>query len=389
MMKFDGQVLIIGYGSVARCTLPILLKHVKIPYGNITIIDVAQAAGVSYATVSRVLNNDAHVKPDTRDRVIRSITRLGYTVNQQARTLAGGHSHVVGLVVPDLGTGYIGEIIRGIDEELSAAQYDLMLYTTHRRAAKEAHYIATLTQGMADGLLIVLPRNPANFMQTLRQRDYPYVLIDHRGTNEHDHAVGATNWQGAFNATEYLIKLGHERIGFITGSMDLGCARDRLAGYQARELLPPDRFVLVQHPEHVLGVGHDVGRRDVPEGADVLGDGPDPAPAQPFLLPLAEVVRVADDAALAAAERDVHDGALPGHPHGESAHRVDGLERMETDAAFARTAGIVVLDAEAAEDLDGATAPLFNARMKRFHTSRRSFLKTCSAAAAAVAAARA
>ncbi len=76
--------------------------------GNVTIIDVAQEAGVSYATVSRVLNNDSHVKPDTRERVIRSITRLGYTVNQQARMLAGGRSHVIGLLVPDLGTGYIG-----------------------------------------------------------------------------------------------------------------------------------------------------------------------------------------------------------------------------------------------------------------------------------------
>ena len=65
--------------------------------------------------MSRVLNNDSHVNPDTRERVIRSITRLGYTVNQQTRMLAGGRSHVIGLLVPDLGTGYIGEIMRGVD----------------------------------------------------------------------------------------------------------------------------------------------------------------------------------------------------------------------------------------------------------------------------------
>ena len=152
--------------------------------GNVTIIDVAQAAGVSYATVSRVLNNDPHVAPDTRDRVIRSVTRLGYTVNQQARTLAGGRSHVVGLLVPDLGTGYIGEIIRGIDEELSAAQYDLMLYTTHRRKTKESVYVSSLTQGMSDGLLLVLPRDPAEYLTSLRQRHFPYVLIDHQGISE-------------------------------------------------------------------------------------------------------------------------------------------------------------------------------------------------------------
>ena len=198
-----------------------------------TIVDVARESGVSYATVSRVLNGDVHVKPKTRERVQQAMERLGYVVNRQARSLAGGRSHIIGVLVPDLGTGYIGEIMRGIDDELDLAHFDLMLYTTHGREAQEARYVSTLTQGIADGLLIVLPRNPAGFMQTLRQHDFPYVLIDHQGTNEQDYAVGATNWQGAYNATEYLIKLGHRRIGFITGSMDLGCARDRLAGYQA------------------------------------------------------------------------------------------------------------------------------------------------------------
>ena len=200
--------------------------------GNVTIIDVAQEAGVSYATVSRVLNNDPHVKPTTRERVIHSITRLGYTVNQQARNLAGGRSHVIGLLVPDLGTGYIGEIIRGIDEALAAAQYDLMLYTTHRRKTKESAYVTSLTQGMTDGLLLVLPRDPEEYLVSLRQRHFPYVLIDHQGIGDVESAVGATNWQGGYEATKYLIELGHRRIGFITGTMDLGCSRDRLEGYQ-------------------------------------------------------------------------------------------------------------------------------------------------------------
>jgi LacI family transcriptional regulator len=201
--------------------------------GNVTIIDVAQEAGVSYATVSRVLNNDSHVKPDTRERVIRSITRLGYTVNQQARMLAGGRSHVIGLLVPDLGTGYIGEIIRGIDEALGAAQYDLMLYTTHRRKTKESAYVTSLTQGMTDGLLLVLPRDPEEYLISLRMRHFPYVLIDHQGIGDVESAAGATNWQGGYDATDYLIDLGHRRIGFITGTLDLGCSRDRLDGYRA------------------------------------------------------------------------------------------------------------------------------------------------------------
>ncbi|NMB89204.1 MAG: LacI family transcriptional regulator, partial [Chloroflexi bacterium] len=109
---------------------------------KVTIVDVATEAGVSFGTVSRVLNQDAHVKSETRQRVLETIHRLGYVANHQARSLASGVSKVVGVLVPDLGTGYIGEIMRGIDVELGISGHDLVLYTTHRAAAKEANYVA-------------------------------------------------------------------------------------------------------------------------------------------------------------------------------------------------------------------------------------------------------
>jgi LacI family transcriptional regulator len=200
---------------------------------EVTIIDVAAEAHVSYATVSRVINNDVHVKQETRDRVLQTMRRLGYVANRQARSLAGGRTNSIGVLVPDLGTGYIGEIIRGIDAELGLSDLDLILYTTHRTASKEANYVANLAKGMVDGLLLVLPRSPADFIGILTQRNFPFVLIDHQGIGQDCPAVGAANWQGGFTATEYLIKLGHQRIGFITGWMDLGCALDRLDGYRS------------------------------------------------------------------------------------------------------------------------------------------------------------
>lgn len=200
---------------------------------KVTIVDVAAEAGVSFGTVSRVINNDVHVRPETRQRVLEAMQRLGFVANRQARSLAGGRSNSIGVLVPDLGTGYIGEIIRGIDAELGLQGLDLIVYTTHRTASREATYVANLARGMVDGLLLVLPRNPADYVGTLTQRKFPFVLIDHQGAGRDCPAVGATNWQGAYDATEYLIKLGHTRIGFITGWMDLGCAVDRLAGYRA------------------------------------------------------------------------------------------------------------------------------------------------------------
>jgi LacI family transcriptional regulator len=88
-----------------------------------------------------VINDDVHVKKETRERVISTMQRLGFVANRQARSLAGGKSHSIGVLVPDLGTGYIGEIIRGIDAELSLTDLDLNLYTTHRTASKEASFM--------------------------------------------------------------------------------------------------------------------------------------------------------------------------------------------------------------------------------------------------------
>jgi LacI family transcriptional regulator len=200
---------------------------------NVTIFDVAQAAGVSYATVSRVLNNKAHVKPEKREAVLRAMSRLGYVANQQARSLAGGRSYVIGLLVPGLGNSYLGAIVRGIDDALDAAQYDLMLYTTHRRKTKEPAYVAAITRGVTDGLLLVLPRDPGAYLESLQRQRFPYMLIDHQGLGDYHHSIGAENFQGAYTATRYLIELNHRRIGFITGTPELGCSVERLAGYKA------------------------------------------------------------------------------------------------------------------------------------------------------------
>ncbi len=200
---------------------------------TITIIDVAREAGVSYGTVSRVINDSPNVKPETRERVKEVINRMGFVGNRNARSLVSGRSNVIGLLIPDLGTAYIGEIIRGIDFELETANYNLMLYTTHRRETKETGYISSLIQSGVDGVILILPRNPANYLERLRALKFPYVLVDHQGIDEQGPAVGATNFQGAMDSTEYLISLGHRKIAFITGSMDLGCAQERLAGYKA------------------------------------------------------------------------------------------------------------------------------------------------------------
>lgn len=199
----------------------------------VTIIDVARESGVSYSTVSRVLSGFEHVSEDAREKVMTAAARLGYVVNVQARSLAGGRSKVVGVLVPALDNGYILEVARGIDEELNKEGYSLMLYTTHQHGGKEAQFVNAIANGLCDGLLLVVPIVPDHYLEALQRRKFPFVLVDQADPTHHSSTVYATNWQGAYDATTHLISLGHRRIGLITGRMDLASGVERLEGYKA------------------------------------------------------------------------------------------------------------------------------------------------------------
>jgi LacI family transcriptional regulator len=200
--------------------------------GKVTIIDVAQEAGVSYSTVSRVATNYEHVSPETRQRVLAAMDKLGYVANQHARSLHTGRSQVVGLLVHGLGSEYMAEIFRGVEEEIAAANYDLMLYTTHRHIGREAQYVANITRGFADGLLLVVPIGRENYLEALRRASFPHVIVDEDKPDGLSPSVGITNYKGTYDATRYLLDLGHRRIGFITDRMGLTTAVARLEGYQ-------------------------------------------------------------------------------------------------------------------------------------------------------------
>jgi LacI family transcriptional regulator len=200
---------------------------------RVTIFDVAEAANTSYATVSRVLNNHDNVNPQTRERVLRAIQKLGYVANRNARSLAGAQTNMIGLLIHGMDRGYISELIISIEDETAEAGYDLVIYSTHRHKHKEAQFVNTLTQGHVDGLLMMPPFDFAAYRDTLRESAIPVVLIDQDGMDDVTTTVNPTNWQGAYDATSYLIQLGHRRIAFITGAMEMGCSVDRLEGHKA------------------------------------------------------------------------------------------------------------------------------------------------------------
>lgn len=198
---------------------------------SITIQDVARAAGVSVSTVSRVLNGKADVAPATTQKVQGVIAELGYTSSLAARSMRSRHTGVIGLIMPDLEDPFCIQVLKGIHHAIVALGYDLIAYTSgsikqHSKAQREQHYVSLLNGSITDGIIVVTPA-ATSFSTTA-----PLVAIDPNKECPSCQTVLATNHAGALAAMEYLIGLGHRRIGFIGGRPDLQCAQQRLQGYR-------------------------------------------------------------------------------------------------------------------------------------------------------------
>ena len=144
-----------------------------------------------------------------------------------------GHG-LIDLVVLSLDSAYILEIIRGVEEALEPTGLRLVISATNGEDQRERQWLAKISDGWTDGAILLLAQGQSARVQSLRRRRTPFVVVDHQGElGPHVPSVGATNWAGARSATEYLLSLGHRRIGFIGGSPPLGCAQERASGYQA------------------------------------------------------------------------------------------------------------------------------------------------------------
>lgn len=197
-----------------------------------TLADIAQRAGVSIMTASRALNGRSGVAESTRERVVGIARELGYVANVSARGLVGGRMNILGMVVPDLATQYTGEVVAGAGQAANDLGFDLLLYTTSSDLGRERERSVLLTNGLADGILAVLPQNPENILGALSKSGMPVVIVDHRGSSTNLPAIGVENYNGARLAVEHLVQLGHRRIGFLAGAAGVECSSERLRGYR-------------------------------------------------------------------------------------------------------------------------------------------------------------
>jgi LacI family transcriptional regulator len=195
-----------------------------------TIKDVANAAGVSVSTVSRVLNNKDDVSPETSAKIRAVINELSYASSLAAKSLRSRKTNVIGLIMPDVAHSYSFEVMKGVNQVIDKLGYDLVIYTSGGGLAswadRERYYVSLLNGSITDGMIVVVP-TVSNY-----PTHFPVVAIDPHKEGADFPAIISTNHVGAMDVMEYLISLGHRRIGFIGGRLELQSAIRRQEGYQ-------------------------------------------------------------------------------------------------------------------------------------------------------------
>ncbi len=203
----------------------------KLSSARITLAQIAELAGVSLPTVSKVLNGRQGVSEETRDRVNRLLSEHGYRRRGIDRRHRVG---LVDLVIPGLGTLWAYEMIKGAEAEATRGGVDLVVSDAHGRRVGTHHWLRQIAARRTDGIVLVVSGLLPGTDSQLARLNTPLVLVDPvGGTAPAVPAVAATNWAGGLAATEHLLALGHRRIGVITGPPDLKCSQDRLDGYRA------------------------------------------------------------------------------------------------------------------------------------------------------------
>jgi LacI family transcriptional regulator len=199
---------------------------------RVTITDVAQHAGVSPKSISRVINGQPGVSEETRRRILESVSKLGYVANPVARRLRGS-ANVIGLIVSDF-EDYIDQVMRGISLASQRLGYNVVLYVQHTTKQSVDSYLPLIGSGLVGGVLLVVPHDLDILVSLCNQYKLPYVMIDYPGSQPTDDVptITVTNRKGFLDATRYLLALGHKRIGFITGLMEMASAQERLQGYK-------------------------------------------------------------------------------------------------------------------------------------------------------------
>lgn len=198
-----------------------------------SIKDVAKEAGVSIATVSRVLNEIDVVNEDTKTKVKEAIAKLGYRPNIVARSLKTQKTKTVGIIIPDISNQFYPEIVRGAEDVANIYDYNIMLCNTDLDKEKEIEYLKILKEKMSDGILYMSNFLESDTIELLKELDLPTVLIENTDVSGRIPSVSIDNEKAAFDGVTYLIKKGNNKIAYVGSDKNYNSvSASRFAGYE-------------------------------------------------------------------------------------------------------------------------------------------------------------
>ena len=199
---------------------------------KVTISDVARLAGVSTATVSHTINSTRYVSSETKEKVYKAISELGYTPDASARSFRTGKKKTVGFIVPDISNKFFGTMIESVENYLSAHGYHLIIANTKEDAAREETNLRLLTAGLVDGLLVASTMEDFERFDSLIPAGFPVVLVDRTFDNKTYSSICVSNFQPIYRSVCRLAGKGAKRIGIVGGLPRLSSTKERISAYK-------------------------------------------------------------------------------------------------------------------------------------------------------------
>jgi DNA-binding LacI/PurR family transcriptional regulator len=196
--------------------------------------DIAKLAGVSSATISRVVNKDPNVSPETYEKVIQVINQYGYVQNAIARNLKKSSTKTIGYLVPDIRNPFFTSVLAGFEEMCYAKGYDIIFENTYENVEKEKKSMQTLLSYRVDGLLAVFVDVENQYIDTFDSMGIPIVLIDRKAKNEQKHdCILIDNYRSMKMMVDHLAAFGHRDIAIAYGPVNVTPGEERLNGFYA------------------------------------------------------------------------------------------------------------------------------------------------------------
>lgn len=196
-----------------------------------TIYDVAEKAGVSIATVSKVINNTGRISEKTRKKVLSIMDELNYYPSVVASALTGKRTQTIGLLLPNLANPFYAELAREMEDRADEQGYSLVICSTDYKAEKEQKYVSLLIRKRVDGFIITSGFNNVDLVQELLDQKIPVTLIAYNIARKSLNTISVDDYAGGYQATAHLAELGHKRIAVIAEQVQ--SSTDRIRGYKA------------------------------------------------------------------------------------------------------------------------------------------------------------